>query len=69
MLPVHYRTADLNVRLFSTVATLGTPYDVTLEELRLETFFPADEASAAQALLSVDYAEGVLGGDRLDQLQ
>jgi hypothetical protein len=25
--------------------TLGTPQDVTLQELRIETFFPADEQS------------------------
>jgi hypothetical protein len=25
--------------------TLGTPHDVTLQELRIETFFPADEES------------------------
>ena len=25
--------------------TLGTPQDVTLQELRIETFFPADVAS------------------------
>ena len=25
--------------------TLGTPQDVTLQELRIETFFPVDEAS------------------------
>jgi hypothetical protein len=25
--------------------TLGTPRDVTLQELRIETFFPADAAS------------------------
>jgi len=25
--------------------TLGTPRDVTLQELRIETFFPADDAS------------------------
>jgi hypothetical protein len=25
--------------------TLGTPQDVTLQELRIETFFPADEVS------------------------
>jgi transcriptional regulator with XRE-family HTH domain len=27
---------------FSTVTTLGTPQDVTLQELRIECFFPAD---------------------------
>jgi hypothetical protein len=34
--------------MFSTIMTLGTPQDVTLQELRLETFFPADEESAAR---------------------
>ena len=33
------------VRLVSTIATLGAPYDVTLDELRLETLFPADDAT------------------------
>ena len=28
-------------------ATLGTPQDVTLQELRMETFFPIDDASDA----------------------
>jgi len=31
--------------MFSTIMTLGTAQDVTLQELRIETFFPADEAS------------------------
>lgn len=35
------------LRLMTTVATIGAPYDVTLDELRLETFFPADTATAA----------------------
>jgi transcriptional regulator with XRE-family HTH domain len=45
LLPIHLRTPDLELRLFSTIMTLGTPRDVTLQELRIETFFPADEAS------------------------
>jgi uncharacterized protein (DUF1778 family) len=45
LLPLHIRTADHELRLFSTIMTLGTPRDVTLQELRIETFFPADEAS------------------------
>ena len=32
---------------FTVAATLGTPYDVTLQELRLELFYPADVASEA----------------------
>ena len=45
LLPIHIRTNDLDLRLFSTIMTLGTPQDVTLQELRIETFFPADAAS------------------------
>lgn len=32
---------------FSTVTTFGTPMDVTLSEIQLESFFPADEATRA----------------------
>ena len=54
LLPIHIRIGASEVRLFSTIMTLGTPHDVTLQELRIETFFPADQASerAWQALLS-----------------
>jgi len=45
LLPVHIRRDNLELRLFSTIMTLGTPHDVTLQELRVETFFPADAAS------------------------
>jgi transcriptional regulator with XRE-family HTH domain len=45
LLPIHIRKDGLELRIFSTVMTLGTPKDVTLQELRIETFFPADEAS------------------------
>jgi transcriptional regulator with XRE-family HTH domain len=45
LLPIHIRTSALELRLFSTIMTLGTPKDVTLQEMRIETFFPADEAS------------------------
>jgi transcriptional regulator with XRE-family HTH domain len=48
LLPVHIRRGDIDVRLFSTIMTLGTPQDVTLQELRIETFFPADGESEAQ---------------------
>ena len=45
LLPIHIRRGDLELRMFSTIMTLGTPQDVTLQELRIETFFPADDAS------------------------
>ena len=45
LLPVHIRKDGHDLRLFSAIMTLGTPQDVTLQELRIETFFPADEAT------------------------
>jgi len=35
----------LTLRFFTTIATLGTPQDITLQELRVECFFPADGAT------------------------
>ena len=43
----HIRRGEIDVRLFSTIMTLGTPQDVTLQELRIETFLPADPESEA----------------------
>jgi transcriptional regulator with XRE-family HTH domain len=45
LLPIHIRKDQIELRIFSTIMTLGTPKDVTLQELRIETFFPADDAS------------------------
>lgn len=45
LLPVHIRKDAVELKLFSTIMTIGTPQDITLQELRIETFFPADEAS------------------------
>jgi len=35
------------VRLFSTITTLGEPQDLALHDIRIESFFPADEPSRA----------------------
>ena len=40
LLPVHFRKGDLDVSYFSLVTTVGTPQDVTLQEIRVESFFP-----------------------------
>jgi transcriptional regulator with XRE-family HTH domain len=47
VLNIHFRKGDTALRVFTTIATLGTPRDVTLQEIRIECFFPADDASAA----------------------
>jgi transcriptional regulator with XRE-family HTH domain len=44
-LTLNYRWKDSTLRWFSTLTTLGTPLDVALQELRIETLFPADEAT------------------------
>jgi hypothetical protein len=38
--------AVLTVKYFSTLSTFGTPQDVTLDEPRIKSFFPADDAPA-----------------------
>jgi len=47
VVPIHLRRDELELKLFSALTTLGTPQDVTLQELRLETFLPVDPASEA----------------------
>jgi hypothetical protein len=34
-----------DLRLHSTVTSFGSPHDVTLSELTVESFFPADDAT------------------------
>ena len=46
VLPMHFRKGKTDLLLFTTIATLGTPQDVTLQELRVECFFPMDDATA-----------------------
>jgi len=46
-LALHLKRDGLELRLFTTLTTLGTPLDVTAEELRIETYFPADAATDA----------------------
>lgn len=45
LLTVHLKRNDVELQFFSTIATLGTPYDITLQELRIECLFPVDEAT------------------------
>jgi hypothetical protein len=43
---MHFRKGATTLALFTTIATLGTPQDVTLQELRIESFFPMDDVTA-----------------------
>jgi transcriptional regulator with XRE-family HTH domain len=39
------RKDDLSLTFFSMITTMGTPRDVTLQQLKIECFFPADVAT------------------------
>jgi transcriptional regulator with XRE-family HTH domain len=45
-IPLKLKTPRGLLSLISTTTIFGTPVDVTLSEIALETFFPADQASA-----------------------
>jgi transcriptional regulator with XRE-family HTH domain len=45
ILPIEMNVNGKIARIFSTVTTVGRPQDVTLEELHIEAFYPADEES------------------------
>jgi transcriptional regulator with XRE-family HTH domain len=51
VLPLRLRTRHGELAFFTTIATLGTATDVTLEELSIELFYPLD-----------DHTRGVLDG-------
>lgn len=44
-LTIEMEKDDLRLSLFTVLAGLGTAFDITLHEVRIECFFPADEAS------------------------
>jgi transcriptional regulator with XRE-family HTH domain len=48
VLPLRLRRGDVRMNLFSTVTTIDSPLDVTLQELRVEAMFAADDESAQQ---------------------
>jgi transcriptional regulator with XRE-family HTH domain len=47
VLPLQLARGDLRLKLFSMITTFGTPQDITTDELRVESFFPADAETAA----------------------
>jgi len=54
VVPVSFVKGERRFNFFSTVTTLGTPQDITVQEIRIECFFPADPATrgAAKRLVS-----------------
>jgi transcriptional regulator with XRE-family HTH domain len=46
-LAIELKKGDARFSFFTLLASLGTPYDITLHELRIECFFAADTATEA----------------------
>ncbi|MBV9292447.1 MAG: helix-turn-helix transcriptional regulator [Frankiales bacterium] len=46
VLALRLSAGDDVLSFFTVVSTLGAPYDVTLDEIVIESFFPADDATA-----------------------
>jgi transcriptional regulator with XRE-family HTH domain len=42
-----FRFGGRELRLFSTITTFGTPMDITLDEVAIESYYPADAETAA----------------------
>lgn len=62
VLPVSFQHGSLRFEFFSAVTVLGTPQDITLQELRIESFFPADAATAAAARRLADEGHSDVAG-------
>jgi hypothetical protein len=43
---VTFRIVGDELSFFSVISTIGTPLDITAQELRLEAFFPADNKTS-----------------------
>jgi transcriptional regulator with XRE-family HTH domain len=45
---LRFAVAGAELSFFSVVSTIGTPMDVTAQELRIESFFPADDTARSR---------------------
>jgi transcriptional regulator with XRE-family HTH domain len=44
-LTINYKWKNSTIRLFTALTTFGTAQDISLQELRIESFFPADQGT------------------------
>jgi transcriptional regulator with XRE-family HTH domain len=54
IIPISFRHGDQLLSYFSMVTTVGTPQTVAAQELRIESMFPADEATEVEHLRLLD---------------
>jgi hypothetical protein len=47
VIPIRFDHNDVRLHYFSMVTTIGTPQDVSAQEIRVESFFPVDDGTSA----------------------
>jgi transcriptional regulator with XRE-family HTH domain len=59
VIDLRFAVADAELSFFSVISTIGTPIDITAQELRVEAFFPADDATRSRWLeLTGEWSSG-----------
>jgi transcriptional regulator with XRE-family HTH domain len=61
ILPMELNLDGKIARMFSTVTTVSTPHDVTLQELHVEVFYPADVETEATLQAYEEHVKEVFG--------
>ncbi|MDG4788370.1 helix-turn-helix transcriptional regulator [Micromonospora sp. WMMD1102] len=61
VVPLRIRHGDRELAFFGTVCTFGTPLDVTVAELAVESFFPLDEQTAVAVRSAAEEEERRVG--------
>lgn len=56
VLPMRLRDGDTELAFLSTISTFGTPLDITLSELSIEAFYPANAQTANRLLREIGSA-------------
>ncbi|MGK8524256.1 hypothetical protein ACRS6B_23100 [Nocardia asteroides] len=47
VLPIRLCHRDIELAFFSTITTFGAAFDITLDDIAVEAYFPADDETAA----------------------
>ena len=60
VIPTILRLGETRLSMFATVSQFGTPEDLLLEDLKIELYFPTDQATADAFAAMADSAAGVM---------
>lgn len=64
VLPLRLREGDHELAFFGTISTFGTAVDITVAELSIEAFYPANAATATRLLQEIGSAAARCRPDR-----